>query len=414
MDAQNYSWLKDRQIILWGAGNQGRGLRRKLEKNGFPVTAFVDQNIDIARADQEIAGYPVHHPNELGELKKIYPSPVLIITPFFLQDALIGEAEKSGYVEGVDLFRLENLTPHIYVVDISGACNLKCISCPHGSGRKQGPPAGFMSASTFKRVIEKITGEDPLAASVQLYQWGEPLLNRDLPEIITIARNYGLAPAISSNLNAKVDLSPIVEAGPNWFRASLSGFGPRYDVTHTGGKFTVFREHLENLHALTKKYCSMIKVQVFYHLYKDNRGEDLREAREFCQSKGFEFHPVWAYLISLDEVLEYLETGYLPDEARKVADMLEISLERALALAKADSAKKCLVENVIPINWDLSVSNCMMYYYRENNLAVENFLETPLSELTARRKHPPICARCKKRGLHRYCEIYNNYPTDDL
>jgi uncharacterized radical SAM superfamily Fe-S cluster-containing enzyme len=44
-----------------------------------------------------------------------------------------------------------------------------------------------MSHATFRELSHKIVREDPFAASVQLYQWGEPLLNRDLPEIIGIA-----------------------------------------------------------------------------------------------------------------------------------------------------------------------------------------------------------------------------------
>jgi hypothetical protein len=143
-----------------------------------------------------------------------------------------------------------------------------------------------------------------------------------------------------------------------------------------------------------KKHNSKTTVQLFYHLYKDNRGEDLLRARDFSRDLGFEFHPVWAYLISLDEILVYLETGFLPEEARAVADNLEIALDLAMRLARADISKKCL--NIIPINWDLSVSHCMMYYCREYNVACENFLETPLSDILKRRKNPPLCALQKE------------------
>jgi MoaA/NifB/PqqE/SkfB family radical SAM enzyme len=414
MSTPIYSFLEGKNIVIWGAGNQGTGLIRKLKQNNIKVSAIVDSNLEIHKSTPEIRGYPLYHPDELSLVRERYKPLVLIVTQFFEEDALVETAIKAGFEEGIDLLRLANVTPYIYVVDISGVCNLRCASCPRGKDRPKSPPKGFMSAETFNKLADKIVREDPLAASIQLYQWGEPLLNKDLPKIITLANDKGLASAISSNLNVKVDLEPIIEAAPKWLRASLSGFGPRYELTHNGGNFSIFFEKLLELHTLIAKHKSKTKVQLFYHLYKDNRGSDLRAARDFSRSLGFEFHPVWAYLISLDEILEYLETGKLPDEARRISDNLEIDITQAIQIAKADASKKCLVKNMIPINWDLSVSHCMMFYYRENNLACDNFMEHSLTDIVRIRKNPPICVRCKKNALHRYCEVYNNYPTDTL
>jgi MoaA/NifB/PqqE/SkfB family radical SAM enzyme len=75
--------------------------------------------------------------------------------------------------------------------------------------RKYSSPKGFKSQGAFWELSHKIVREDQLAASVQLYKRGEPLLNRDLPEIIGIAHVRNLSVAIFSNLNPKVD--PILE-----------------------------------------------------------------------------------------------------------------------------------------------------------------------------------------------------------
>jgi hypothetical protein len=62
-------------------------------------------------------------------LREKYPSIILIVTQFFEESALVSEAQAAGYVEGENLLSLKRITPYIYVVDISGVCNLRCISC---------------------------------------------------------------------------------------------------------------------------------------------------------------------------------------------------------------------------------------------------------------------------------------------
>ncbi|MDR2404907.1 MAG: radical SAM protein, partial [Deltaproteobacteria bacterium] len=356
--------------------------------------------------------FTVYSPSHLEEVKKLYTSPAIIVSCGNSVDRIIEFCESFGFVENTDLIRIANLTPNMYTVDISSICNLRCIMCPQGLGLTNKKQAEFMSPSTFKKVVDKITAEDPYAVNIQLFQWGEPLLNKNLPEIISIAHEKGLLPSISSNLNANVDLEPIIKAKPSWFRISLSGFGPRYEVTHTGGKFPVLYEHLNNLYDLTKKYNSDTKVQVFYHLYKDNLGDDLRKAREFCETRGFEFLTTWASIVALDELLVYKETGYLPDKLKEDAELLGFDIDRALSDALADAYKPCQIEKIIYIKCDLSVMDCSQFFHQDNYKTTENFLETPLSDIIAKKKQSKLCISCKRHGIHRYCEICANYPTD--
>ena len=45
-----------------------------------------------------------------------------------------------------------------------------------------------MSPEIFDQILAKILREDPLVGAVALYNFGEPLLNPKLPEIIRRAR----------------------------------------------------------------------------------------------------------------------------------------------------------------------------------------------------------------------------------
>ena len=97
----------------------------------------------------------------------------------------------------------------------------------------------MMSLDNFRQVIDKIKTEDPFVGNIQLYQWGEPSLNKYLPEMIVYARSRGINCAISSNLNTNADFQRIIEAKPEWLRISASGWKDAYEITHTGGSWPV-------------------------------------------------------------------------------------------------------------------------------------------------------------------------------
>lgn len=153
-----------------------------------------------------------------------------------------------------------------------------------------------------------------------------------------------------------------------------------------------------------------MRIEVYYHLYAHNQGRQLAEVREICKNFGFEFQPVQAYLIGLEEVLAQLEGAPLPPEAREAAALLNVQTEEALAAARQDAALPCPVENVIMVDWDLSMPLCLMYFGRPEQRLSGNFLETPLEEIKRRRQASPFCVRCRSRALHRYCDVYYNWP----
>jgi hypothetical protein len=94
--------------------------------------------------------------------------------------------------------------------------------------------------------------------------------------------------------------------------------------------------------------------------------------------------------------------------------MLCLPLEDGLALARQEIGRECSALRCVLVNWDLNVSNCMMYYYPESNIAATNFLETSLESIQKTRLGCSLCKRCKKYALHRYCGVYaTSYPAED-
>lgn len=410
-DGKQATWqsLKEREVVIWGAGQQGRGMCRVLERQGVRVRGFIDSNPALHGA--RALGYPIAAPSSITEgAERCF----VIIASMLYDEAIKEQCRSLGLVEYADFLSYKELKPLDYAIDISGGCNLRCISCPRASRHQRHPPVGFMDAATFEKVLDKILREDPLVGSVQLYQWGEPLLNPQLPEILRIANSRGVPCAVSSNLSMDVDLGPVIKAGPAWFRVSISGTGPGYEKTHSGGNWQRLLTNLRALSSLRTELRPDMKTEVFYHLYKHNQGKEFTQARDLCRELGFEFHPVWAYLISLDDVLEHLEGGELSKEAQGASQLLALELEDGMALARAEANEPCVVDRCICVNWNLSVSNCLMFFYPEGNVAAENFLETPLSEIRKRRASCTLCKRCRSKALHRYCSVYITKPVERM
>lgn len=397
--------LSGRPVYIWGAGQQGRGMGRVLERQGVRLQGYLDSSPQLQ--GRSALGYPISRPETILPPAVPNGKPFVIVASFFFEKDIMARCHAAGLEEGLDFISYKDLKPFDYAIDISGACNLRCLSCPRATRSHRHPPAGFMTPGVFTQVLDKILDEDPLVGNLQLYQWGEPLLNPHLPEILGIANARGLPCALSSNLNSTSHLEPVIAAGPAWFRISVSGTGKEYERTHTGASWTKLLKNMENLAELRARLRPDMKTEVYYHLYRHNRDGSLDEVRRLCERFEFEFHPVWAYLISLDDVLEYLEGGALTPQAAEASGLLALGLEQGMALARKEIREKCLVDRCIHVNWNLTVSNCMMFFYPQDNIAAPNFLETPLEEILATRVKSSLCRRCRAQALHRYCNVYN-------
>jgi len=399
-----------RHLLIYGAGSQGRGVLNTLRGRGIEAAGFIDSNPEMQGRD--IAGLPIFTPSVL-EKSGSSNSLFIIVATFFFEREISALLESHDFARGLSYLPYSSLKPRDYAVEVSGVCNLRCISCPRADRRPAGRNSAMMDFKKFKKVIAKIRREDPFVGNIQLYQWGEPTLNKYLPDMIRYARDNGILCAISSNLNHPADFHALIEARPECLRLSASGTGQSYETTHTGGNWEAFIANCETVSKLRRELYPEMKVELYYHRYKHSVGEQQSRMAEFCKQFDFEFHPVPAYIISLDDVLAYCEGSPLPQPARQARDLLLVDIDQGLLYAKQESSLDCDAMRVILINADLSVSACMMFYNPEHNTIAENFLETPLEEIVARRSKTTLCTKCKQYGIHRYCGVYAKISEEE-
>jgi len=401
----NSAWehFKNRDVYLWGARQDGLSMCRVLERFGLHPAGFIDNSVSLQ--GKSVLNYPVHAPGEI--LSRTGPRPYIIITSPFFADEISEQCAAAGLKSPDDFMTHADLQRFDYQIDISGPCNLRCISCPQGNF---GPKAkgGFMDAATFEKVLGKVLSEDPFVGAVSLYNWGEPLLNPHLPEILRIAESKGIHTAISSNLNIEKNLTEVIKARPTWFRVSVSGFGASYEVTHTGGSWPLFEGNLRRLKELQDLHHPDLQVEVFYHIYRHNNGEDFQKMRALCDRLGFTFRFRHAALAPLENVDAVIGGRPISPEAERTRELQIFPVEEVMEIARSQKERPCYYKRCLWITWDLRVAQCMEWFSPELSLVPGDFLSTPLEEIVKAREQSAFCRGCQEKALHRCYVVYGD------
>jgi MoaA/NifB/PqqE/SkfB family radical SAM enzyme len=288
-----------------------------------------------------------------------------------------------------------------YLIDVVGACNLKCPSCPVGNYAEQ-PAKGFMSVAYLEKVLEKAGAEHPgKRLFFDLYNWGEPALHPELPQIIKAikARNWGCG--LSCNMNIFPEMKEVVKNNPDYIRISLSGYRNEiYQQTHRRGDINRVKSNMHMLRYYIDAYRSDVIVQVGFHVYRSNFPEDFLSMRRLCDELGFIFAPVIATLMPAEKAVQAVDGTAEPAD-RALLDNLVLSLKQwTQSLAPYRSAHPdCQYRSVrTTINFDGSVPLCCATFEQAQIIA-QDFLAVPQVELQARKYAHDFCGTCMSRNL---------------
>lgn len=87
--------------------------------------------------------------------------------------------------------------PETAMIEPTNLCNLACPTCPTGTGKIK--PLPQMTLARFDHALGALS---PRLRNLALWNYGEPLLNRDLPAMITRAKEAGVGVVkVSSNVH---------------------------------------------------------------------------------------------------------------------------------------------------------------------------------------------------------------------
>jgi len=295
-------------------------------------------------------------------------------------------------------------------IDIVGACNLSCPSCPMGNSENLNFKKA-MQLDMFRQIVEKARSEG--VRTIFLYNWTEPLVHPKIGEFIEIINAAGMASGISTNLNLAKNMEKALLAEPSYFRISLSGFYQEtYKKGHVGGDIEVVKQNMIALHEIKQRLGLSTRVDVYYHRYLDNIDEEAL-MRDFSERLGFVFTTGYSVMMPLEKTLAIVER----DPSVTATDYETL---KRLALPPYDDLvnvmqqypkQACqLKDNWLVIDCNGNTVLCCTIF-NQSEYQVGKYLDMPLAELTRRKSTQQncidMCNRCANKGLH----IYSTFPN---
>ncbi len=298
-------------------------------------------------------------------------------------------------------------------IDVVGTCNLRCPSCPVGNLSEARTSEKYMRPEMLDRIMAKATSECRVYG-VYLYNWTEPFLHPNLPEMIRVVRSYGVPCGLSTNLNLITNIDGIMEANPSMLKVSLSGFTQEvYGKTHRRGDIELVKQNMAEVARAKQRAGSTTRLVIAYHRYLGNH-EDEALMQAYAQSLGFEFEPAWSYLMPLEKMLAFTDSDAIDVEInaedQKTIDSLALPLSDAVKASKNAPHQPCpLRAQQMAITATGDVMLCCTAF-DQSKYKIGSFLDTPLSELQEQRYRHSLCGSCMKNGLH----VFFTYGSDQL
>ena len=403
-----FNFISDKKAIIWGARMTGIGALRQLKEKNIKILNFVDS--DQALVGKLVHGFQVYHPNELKKILDFHENIIILVAVSLKEEEILSQFQKMDIKNIPVISFYDEMAPY-YAIDILGSCNLKCVSCPHSIDDTD-VPKGSMNLDVFKSVFDKIIKETPSISHISLYSWGEPLLHPYIDKIIDYVHEKNVAVALSSNLSIKFRdrIDKIIKSGPDYLKVSLSGFYPTaYDNTHQGGDINLVKENLYLIRRLLDKYKTQMLVDINYHLYRDNSGENIEQMEKLVDELGFILSKTYALVMPLERVLFHLD-GKPDFQTKQLQNNLLVTIDEGIKASSEVPLPKNTCpfrENQININADLSVPVCCTVWQRDKNVVALNFLESNIKEINNNKKKVDLCNKCMSLRLPEYNMGFN-------
>lgn len=290
--------------------------------------------------------------------------------------------------------------PTTAMVEPTNACNLRCPTCPTGAGKIAPKPA--MRIARFRRVLDEL---GPRLRNLALWNYGEPLLNPELPAMIAAAKASGVGVVkVSTNAHFLDEkrADALLASGLDVLIVSIDGASQAtYETFRRGGDFEQAAGMIERL-CTEKRRRGLLKprVELQFIVMRHNEHE-LDEMRRLAS--------VWGV-----DRLRVKTVGADDEENRGLVPTSRL-------LSRYDAEGRHSVEHPFcTMAWDHTVINvdgsvtpcCYLRPDMGEEFVMGNAFETPFVEIwrgakyrafraamLAGRRSMPVCGKCRG-GTH--------------
>ncbi|MBV8168723.1 MAG: SPASM domain-containing protein [Alphaproteobacteria bacterium] len=173
-------------------------------------------------------------------------------------------------------------------IELTTYCQLRCPFCRTGGALKHDYPEierGLMSRETFAAIMEKV----PSLFYFLFYNWGEPLLHKDLLWFLEAARDLGKLTEISTNMQHLPEplAEGIVRANLNFMRVSCDGTTQEaYEVYRSGGSLAKVLANTRRLVEWKRRLDSPFPVIIYQMVVNRFNEHQVAEYQAFAKQQG--------------------------------------------------------------------------------------------------------------------------------
>ncbi|MDD5130354.1 MAG: radical SAM protein [Candidatus Omnitrophica bacterium] len=257
--------------------------------------------------------------------------------------------------------------PAWLTIDPTNICTLKCPFCPTGYGLMK-RPKGMMSKDRFQRIMDVL---GPYLLHIDMQNWGEPLLNKDIYQMISYAKKFDINITVSTNFQNFDEKSAeeLVNSGLDRIVLSIDGASQQtYEKYRRGGSFL---KAIENARVLVNKKRQLKSSQPFvlwqFLVFRHNEHE-IEVAKAMGRDLGVDAVGITPAFVAVDSD-EYKDWVALNSQYNRY-DLInkpkEVSGSESFLKAPEESFCNWPWEG-ITINWDGSVAPCCGIYLEEED-----------------------------------------------
>ncbi len=274
---------------------------------------------------------------------------------------LLSHKRRAKLYKFIKIKRLPYL-PHILNIEPGNICNLKCPLCPTGSGDSS-LNKGFLDVGLFKNIFDQLYAS---LETVNLYSWGEPLLNPQLGEIVRYIkrkkRSINVVTSTNLNIKDKKVLDNLISSGIDEIIVSCDGVTQdSYSRYRVGGDLSLVVENMKYLVSKKKEYGVKVRIVWNFLVFKHNENE-LGVAKKMAEEIGVEFRVGMMRTTMKDEILKpHSET--IAKDKDWIPDNPEYSAYDKKKLVPKKQVKTCRKPwQEITVNWNGEVFPCCAVY----------------------------------------------------
>ncbi len=204
----------------------------------------------------------------------------------YLKHCTLKKFKNAFLVELAYHFNLSNvnkLSPYFLFWDVAATCNLRCPLCQTGQRRN----IKRQQRMTLKNYIKAIEPVKDNLFTVNLYNWAEPFLNREIYDIIEFNRNNNIGSYISSNLSINIDAERLVLSGLEHLIVSADGIKQEiYEKYRVGGRIEKVIKNIRAIVAAKKKFNSKFPTIEWQCLINKYNVSSMDETKKFAKEIG--------------------------------------------------------------------------------------------------------------------------------